>query len=226
MTKIGDAAAGRLELLIAARKVADFANSDGLQKSQARVRAHYRHLGALLADSILQAGLNYSTVVRPRIERILATYPYATTTETLLEIVNSGEVGSFLNWKHPTKIDRFIRLVGTLADLGVEGIDDLRTSLRSGDFSERLRQLNGIGPKTIDYMSCLAGDESIPVDRHIRAFALRAGVEGDDYYYLKNTFCFAADLLSVSRREFDAWIWQRESSRNIRNDQLGFYFCA
>ncbi len=34
-------------------------------------------------------------------------------------------------------------------------------------------------------------------------FAKRVGVEDDDYGFLKNVFCYAADLLSVSRREFD-----------------------
>jgi len=37
---------------------------------------------------------------------------------------------------------------------------------------------------------------------------------------LKHVFCYAADLLSVSRREFDGWIWQVESLKGSR--QLSF----
>ncbi len=44
----------------------------------------------------------------------------------------------------------------------------------------------------------------------------------DDYEYLKTVFCYAADLLSVSRREFDAWVSQREGSLTTR--QMAFAF--
>ncbi|RWG23829.1 MAG: hypothetical protein EOQ53_02625 [Mesorhizobium sp.] len=42
------------------------------------------------------------------------------------------------------------------------------------------------------------------------------------YDFLRSVFCYAADLLSVSRREFDAWVWRREAS--VSNPQLVFAF--
>jgi hypothetical protein len=45
--------------------------------------------------------------------------------------------------------------------------------------------------------SGLEGLESIAADRHIRTFAARAGVDDDDYDFLKSTFCVAADLQLV-----------------------------
>ncbi|TIS84458.1 MAG: hypothetical protein E5X00_01335 [Mesorhizobium sp.] len=74
----------------------------------------------------------------------------------------------------------------------------------------------------MDYMQCLVGIDSIAVDRHVRTFAKRVGVVEEDYDFLRSVFCYAADLLSVSRREFDAWVWRREAS--VSNPQLVFAF--
>ena len=74
-----------------------------------------------------------------------------------------------------------------------------------------LQSLDGVGPKTIDYIGCLVGNQTIPSDSHVQTFASQAGVNDDDYDFLKSTFCYAADLLSISRREFDAWVWAREA---------------
>ncbi|MDU5369850.1 MAG: hypothetical protein E6107_00330 [Enterobacter sp.] len=82
-------------------------------------------------------------------------------------------------------------------------------SLASNEFCDAIQTINGIGPKTVDYMGCLVGIDSIAVDRHVRTFAKAIGVKNDDYHFLRESFCFAADLLSLSRREFDAWLWRR-----------------
>lgn len=205
------ATGNNLEILLVARRIADYASAEGVSSTPRRVRARYNHVGAVLADSVLQAGLNYESVVRPRIARILMQYPQATTVDVLMTIINSGGSSDFLNWKHPVKAARFERVVLTVHQAGITNTDELRSQLRNDDFCQFLQKLNGVGPKTVDYMACLVGIESIAVDRHIRTFARRVGIEATDYFYLKKVFCFAADLLSVSRREFDAWIWRRES---------------
>lgn len=200
-----------VEALVAARKLADFATADGIGIGWNAARCSCNHLGAVLADSILQAGLNYRAVVRPRVARILVEFSQADSIDVLLEIIDSGETSSFLNWEHPTKISRFERLVFSVHESGIKDARDLRCRLGDETFCEALQLLDGVGPKTVDYMACLVGIESIAVDRHIRSYAKRAGVETTDYHHLKRVFCFAADLLTVSRRAFDAWIWQKES---------------
>jgi hypothetical protein len=201
------------EILVAARKVANFASADGIKIDSRASRPTCDHLGAVLADSVLQAGLNYSSVVRPRVSRILSEYPQTKRIEALIEITKNGETGAFLNWTHVIKISRFERLVAAMNETGICDVRDLRLSFRDPNFESSLQNINGIGPKTVDYMACLVGIESIAVDRHIRTYAERAGIGEKDYYYLRRVFCFAADLLRVSRREFDSWIWKRESSR-------------
>lgn len=211
----------RLELLKAARRVADFASSQGVPATYALRRSTYKHAGALLAD-VLQAGLSYHWVVMPRVGRILKEFPDADRVSALSYLVEKGSTAHLLNWQHPIQIERFERLVCFLHRAKVDTTDDMRTALKSGPFYADLQSLNGIGPKTIDYMACLAGIESIAADRYIRTFALRWGVNNDAYDFLKNVFCFAAELFSISRREFDAWVWSREASR--QSPQLNFVF--
>ncbi len=200
-----------LDLLKAARRVADFASTQGVPTSFAVRRSTYKHVGALLADAVLQAGLSYRSVVMPRVGRILSEFPDADRVSVLVCIVRKGGTAHLLDWRHPVKAARFDHLVVFLHRANVDTTEDIRIALQSSTFCADLRSLEGMGPKTIDYMACLVGIESIPVDRHIRAFAARAGVDDHDYIFLKNAFCFAADLLSISRREFDAWVWSREA---------------
>lgn len=211
-----------VQMLVAARRVADYAKELGADLDRQEIRPAYDHMGALLADSVLQAGLNYNSVVRPRITAILAHYPNQSRTSQLLDLVQRGETATFLNWTHTEKVSRFDALVTFLSDCSVEHIDDLKECLLDRAFVVSLRDVRGIGPKTVDYMGCLVGLDSVAVDRHVRTFAKRVGVMEDDYDFLKTVFCYAADLLAVSRREFDAWVWQRESA--LSAPQMAFVF--
>jgi hypothetical protein len=211
-----------VQMLVAARRVADYAKELGADVNRFEIRPACDHMGALLADSVLQAGLNYNSVVRPRILAIFADYPGLSRTSNLLELVERGETSAFLNWTHQEKVRRFDALVLFLADASVEHADDLKECLQDGGFTKALRGVRGVGPKTVDYMGCLVGMDSVAVDRHVRSFAKRVGVMEDDYDFLKTVFCYAADLLSVSRRQFDAWVWQRESSLTTRQMALAF----
>lgn len=212
----------RLELLKAARRVADLASTQGVPATHAVRRSTYEHAGALLADAVLQAGLSYRSVVMPRVMRILNEFPDADRVSTLICLVKKGNTARLLDWQHETKVERFEHMVVFLHKAKVDTTDDIRAALKSDAFCTDLQSLYGVGPKTIDYMACLVGIESIAVDRHIRTFAARAGVKNDDYDFLKNTFCFAADLLSISRREFDAWVWSREARKHSSQLTLAF----
>jgi len=64
-----------IEVLSVARRIANQAKDEGVLFEEKRTRSTCGHLGAVLADSILQAGLNYTTVVRPRVLAILQVYP-------------------------------------------------------------------------------------------------------------------------------------------------------
>jgi hypothetical protein len=53
--------------------------------------------------------------------------------------------------------------------------------------------------------------DHIAVDRHVKTFANEAGVLISGYDELQAAVSFAADLLGLARRDFDAWIWHRFS---------------
>jgi hypothetical protein len=201
-----------VEVLIAARRIADHAKDEGAVWDEKFPRPTSEHVGAILADSILQAGLNYTTVVRPRVDAILRNFPDVDTVSAVFELTQEKKTEEFLNWRHPEKINRFEALVEFLRIRGVEDAASLRMRLGEDHFCEDIQTLNGIGPKTVDYMACLVGIDSIAVDRHVRTFAHRVGVENEDYNFLRKSFCCAADLLELPRREFDAWLWRRAST--------------
>lgn len=198
-----------VEVLLVARRIANHAKDEGALSEKKNSRDICEHLGAVLADSVLQAGLNYMTVVRPRVLSILRTHPNCDTVSSLASLIQNGGTGAFLNWRHYEKMNRFEALVDFLKEWGVEDVQDLRESLSCTKFCDLIQTVNGIGPKTVDYMACLIGIDSIAVDRHVRAFAKTVGVTNDDYHFLRESFCCAADLLSLPRREFDAWLWRR-----------------
>jgi endonuclease III len=98
--------------------------------------------------------------------------------------------------------------------------NELKLWLNRSDARDHLLSLHGIGPKTYDYLCCLVGIDCIAVDRHVRTFANEAGVAITDYDQLKSVVSYAADLLGMSRRDFDAWIWRTVSARNMFDRQL------
>ncbi len=51
--------------------------------------ARYEHIGATLADAVLQANNNYDRNVRPRIKRILGHYARCTTLEALKALLRT-----------------------------------------------------------------------------------------------------------------------------------------
>lgn len=113
-------------------------------------------------------------------------------------------------------------MVAFVAEAQIQSTCDLGAALRDEGFREDIRRVKGIGPKTVDYMACLVGVDCIAVDRHIRGFAECVGLEDDSYGYLREVFSFAADLLSVSRRDFDSNIWHHQAKKSER--QIAFEF--
>ena len=211
------------DALYAARCIADHAISERvLTTSHAVYRPVYNHIGAVLADSVLQAGLNYANVVKPRIDAILNMFPHAATINVLIDVIESEGSAKFLQWKHFEKISRFDDLMAFVAEAQIESTCDLGEALMDDGFRADIRLIKGVGPKTVDYMACLVGVDCIAVDRHIKGFAASAGLEDDSYGYLRDVFSFAADLLSISRREFDGSIWRYQSMRARQQLELDF----
>lgn len=208
-----------LNTLASARLVVTHAERLGIDCGPSTFREPVNHLGAILADSALQAGLNYRTVVKVRVDRIKALFPEAANLSGVFDLIGRGGVCDFLLWRHPVKVSRFISLAEALGEHGIEDVLLLQERLLDVGFRDRLLAINGVGPKTVDYLCCLVGLDCVAIDRHIRVFASNAGVQITDYYALKTIISYAADLLGVSRRDFDAWIWGHLSQKQESTHQ-------
>lgn len=203
-----------LSALNSARLVVQLAQKQGVVGHNASYyREPLHHVGAILADAALQAGLNYRTVVKVRVDRIVQDFPEAATLSGTFRAIASIGASEFLRWRHHAKVARFIGLAELLRNESVDDFYQLRQWLQNPACRDKLRAIHGVGPKTVDYLCCLVGLDFIAVDRHIRTFASDAGVTGVDYEFLRIVVSYAADLLGVSRRHFDASIWTYVSNQ-------------
>ncbi|HWY32681.1 MAG TPA: hypothetical protein VNX46_18090 [Candidatus Acidoferrum sp.] len=167
----------------------------------------YKHMGATLSDAILQAGLNYNFVVRPRVLRMLHYFPQANTTSQLLDLIDKYGAAYLLSWNHREKPSRLIAIANFFYVRSIENENCLREWLESSVNAKSLENIRGVGPKTIDYLKMLVGIPSVAVDRHIKTFVQRAGCKTDNYTAIRRVVEDAADRLHVHRTNLDYAIW-------------------
>jgi hypothetical protein len=173
----------------------------------------YCHMGATVVDAILQAGLNYKTVVKPRVLRVLEKQPNERTSSTFLRIARSNFFPELIDWHHFVKINRIREILRFFSNRKLETEKEVASWLSVSGNSNLLQTINGIGPKTVDYLANLVGLSHVAIDRHLHNFGRMAGVPRLDYQYLKTVMSYAADLMEVNRRCFDISIWKFMSSR-------------
>jgi len=194
-------------------KLVDFIRSEGLETASATAYG-YNHMGATLSDAILQAGLNYKTVVQPRVRRIINHFPNDKTTSQFLDLMDAFGLEHVINWQHPEKLGRLVTLANFFYVRSVETENCLRDWIQSTDNCSQLLNLRGVGPKTVDYLKMLSGCPAVAVDRHIRAFVKNAGIMSTDYASIRQVVEQAADRLNVVRTDLDFSIWNHVSQRH------------
>lgn len=173
----------------------------------------YDHMGATITDAILQAGLNYATVVQPRVERLRREYPTCRTTTGFLNALEEQGPATLIRWTHPEKSGRIMGLARFLQVEGIETESQLATWLETPGNPSRLKQLRGIGDKTADYLRILVGLQASAVDRHLLAFLQQAHVDVHGYADAQAVINATADLLGVDHRRFDFSIWTYMSTK-------------
>ncbi len=197
----------------AAEAVAEFLRNVVIT-DEPQTRAGYCHMGATLTDTVLQAGLNYRSVVLPRVSRILDLYPNAKTTTSFWRLFCDVGPNELLQWSHPEKINRLTRLVEVLRAKRLETEFEVACWLRSLSAADELLAIKGIGPKTVDYLKILVGIPTVAVDRHVRSMFWLLGLEFTAYDDCRAIVCKAADLLRLEPHIVDGMIWQFVSSRS------------
>jgi hypothetical protein len=172
------------------------------------IDGNYNHIGATVADAVLQANNKYSTHVKPRVNRILARYPETRTTTSVLRLLEAISATEFLDWRGEDRAERFRQVLELFAAEGIEIEADLRERLAIEANLTKLRAIKGVGPKTIDYFKILVGVSTSAIDRHLLNFLGLAGLSPCGYLDAQNIINAAADRLSVDRAYFDHSIWQ------------------
>ncbi|MDC6386296.1 hypothetical protein D2V93_17845 [Flagellimonas taeanensis] len=191
---------------------------EDLKLTFGKTKLSYNHIGALFTDIVLQAGLNYETVVKPRVNKVLIEYPQATNLSSFKSIIDTHGLRNVINWKHETKIERFHTLIDFCVNRGINDCYDLKSFLKENDNRILFLSIKGLGPKTLDYTMKLLQFDTIAVDRHIIGFIELAGLKHTSYDYTKKTVEFAADLLNIPRSTLDQTIWNYMSSRRGVSD--------
>jgi hypothetical protein len=194
------------------RQLAEFiSRMDGFTVPEKR-GAGYQHMGAIICDSILQAGLNYRYVVAPRIETLLIRWPSAYRTSTFARMIRRHGLMQVLAWKDSEKPGRIEDLTNFLLQQSVDTENELRSWLSSSSNIPLLRQIHGVGPKTVDYIKSLVGIDTVAVDRHIRTVVSWAGISATDYEETREIVCEAAAILNHELCAFDYAIWRYVST--------------
>lgn len=195
------------KLVAYVKSLKDFKISD-------KIDGNYNHIGATLTDTVLQAGLKYDTVVKPKVLSILK-HPEATTIKGILALTKAGnnEFKEIINWKNDKKPNLIITLAKFLNKQGVNTEEELKKWLKNPDNQIRLRAIKGIGPKTVDYIQILVGIKTCAVDRHVYKFIKNAGISleknNEEMKYTEAQLIMknAAEILGIDESIFDHSVW-------------------
>ncbi|WP_316822572.1 hypothetical protein [Pedobacter gandavensis] len=179
----------------------------------------YNHIGALLVDITLQAGLNYNTVVKPRVQRVLLNYPEANTVNKFQDLINELGLEKIIKWKNDIKLNRLKGIIDFAIRNNINTCVDFKIYLIQEKNRKNFLELNGVGPKTVDYTLKLLNVDTVAVDRHIYSFVELAEIPTTDYHVTKKVVEYAADFLEVPRSSMDYSIWHYMSQNDRSQDK-------
>ena len=214
-------------------KLADYVRSlqqQGVFIIAQTIDGNYNHMGATIADAVLQANMKYDTHVKPRVQRILNNFKDAVTVSAVANLTGNFSTETFLNWKGRNRIERFENVLQLLRTEGIETESDLKARfvkdqsitdrqdiLWEQSIQGKLSKIEGIGPKTIDYLKILIGISDSAIDRHLLTFIAEAGISVSSYpsryENASKLINETADLLEIDRAIFDHSIWHYMSEK-------------
>lgn len=167
------------------------------------------NMGATIIDGILQAGLNYKNVVKPRVDKFKNEHRTVKTTTDFYNLISTNDLSELINMKGQ-KIERIHTLVKFLKNEKIETEDDFYTWLLNNDNLLALSNLKGIKGKTIDYLKILTGHkESIAIDSRLLNFIKICCPDLDNmtYEFAKELLMKTAKNLRVDPATLDFSIW-------------------
>ena len=100
-------------------------------------------------------------LVVPRVKRILAEFLETVDIKTLSSFLDRNGPNCFLDWSHPEKPRRLVDLVDSFEQERLNDIAELRAWITIGE-DDRLLEVRGVGPKTVDYLKLLVATVACP----------------------------------------------------------------
>jgi hypothetical protein len=184
-----------------------------------RASAIYDHMGAKLADAVLQSGVRYEAFVRPRVDRIARDYPSARTTSGFLELLRAEGPEKVLTLMAGRKLRTILELTQFLVDQRVETTHDLQIWLQAPGNSKALLDLYGVGPKTVSFLKLLVGLDAVAVDMHVIRFVQEAGITLKEPELIEALLTRAGRELGFSGAQVDQLVWRAMASRKAGGSQ-------
>lgn len=191
--------------LLYVRQLADFIVSQHFDP--VTQKTPYYHMGATITDAVLQAGLNYNHVVYPRVLKLLKDYPNYTSTCDFIILMQTIPLSEIINWTNKRKLELIEQLCWLFLRNDIQNEDQLAYWLDDECHVKQLLDINGVGPKTIDYLKMLSGLQAIAIDRHLFEFLQLAGIFIDTYDEARDLYQKTASYLSMSNYEIDRKVW-------------------
>jgi len=177
------------------------------------------NMGATLIDGILQAGLNYKYVVKPRVDKFKNEYRHIKTTTEFYNLINTKNLSEIINMKGQ-KIERIITLVNFLKAEKIETEDDFYVWLLKEENTLELSNLKGIKTKTIEYFKILTGyKNTVAIDVRLRNFIKlccdNLEITNDKFAY--ELLMQVADKLKIEPATLDYSIWSYMAPERLKN---------
>jgi hypothetical protein len=185
-------------------------------KISKEIDGNYNHMGATIADAVLQANMKYESHVRPRINKIRQQHPQATTLSGLIQLLSEVPTTTFLDWRGVDRANRFNEVVELLSREGIDSEEEFKAWLSSDSNLLLLQEIRGIGPKTADYFRILTGFQTNAIDRHLLNFLKKAGIKATGYAEAQTVINLAADEMGIARAHFDHSIWTYMTKNRIQ----------
>lgn len=178
------------------------------------------HIGALLADAVLQSGMNYKSFVVPRVQRLLSSYPDANTVSGMRRLLRASGPRAALDVPNVTKCAAIWGLVDLLGEEQVNTVADLKRWIEAPASRDKLLAVHGVGGKTAAFLRILLGHDGIAIDTHVRRAAAAVGVVMSTDDELAALFAEAATKTGYGLTDIDGALWTRESGRSRRTTIL------
>lgn len=192
-----------------ARQLVNYIDSLSGFTRYTEIDGNYGHVGAILADAVLQSRNDYEKNVRPRITRIRTQYKEATSLQDLKRLLLQVTVEQFLGWNSPRKSKAFRDLIQLFDREKVNTEDDMRQWIEREGSSAKLHEIHFIGPKTVAYLKILVGLPYAAMDMHLFNFLKLAGLDvGQNHDRGQTIVHDAADMMNMNRAHLDHSIWR------------------